>query len=250
MNISEIFSNSFKYPFSNIKKFAIFGIIVVLATINLFMANNSILQIIFNIVSFIAIILVLGYGLNVVKYGFNEINELPNFNFKIDFVNGLKLFVLQCCYYIIPLILVYITAYFSGFLQALVDLVSSYYETGVYSFSNMFLTSMTITTVVAIILSIIFALFANIGMARLAKYDDIFEGINISKVFKDLKKIGIAKTIGWLIVLIIVGFILMFIGVGISIVIPFVGSVIASFIVISYLYLFYYRCVGLLYSNI
>ena len=162
----------------------------------------------------------------------------------------MKLFVLQCCYYIIPLILVYITAYSSGFLQALVDLANSYYETGVYSFSNIFLTSMAITTIVAIILSIVFALFANIGMARLAKYDDIFEGINISKVFKDLKKIGIAKTIGWLIVLIIVGFILMFIGVGISMIIPFVGSIIASFIVISYLYLFYYRCVGLLYSNI
>lgn len=250
MNITEIFSNSFKYPFSNIKKFAIFGIIVVLASINFSIANNSILQIIFNIISFVALILVLGYGLNVVNYGFKEIDELPDFNFKIDFVNGLKLFVLQCCYYIIPLILVYITAYSSGFLHALVDLIISYYETGVYSFSNMFLTSMAITIIVAIILFIVFALFANIGMARLAKYDDIFEGINVSKVFKDLKKIGIAKTIGWLIVLVIVGFILMFIGVGVSMVIPFVGSIIASFIVISYLYLFYYRCVGLLYSNI
>ena len=36
-------------------------------------------------------------------------------------------------------------------------------------------------------------------MARLSKYDDIFEAVNISKVFKDLKKIGIAKSIGWLI---------------------------------------------------
>lgn len=249
MNISEIFCNSFKYPFSDIKKFAIFGIIVVLATINLAIAN-SILQIIFNVVSFVAVILVWGYGLNVVKCGFKESNELPDFNFKINFVNGLKLFVLQCCYYIVPLILVYITAYFSGFLQALVDLANSYFETGVYSFSNVFLTSMTITIIVAIVLFIVFALFANIGMARLAKYDDIFEGINISKVFKDLKKIGIAKTIGWLIVLVIIGFILMLIGVGISIVIPVVGSIIASFIVISYLYLFYYRCVGLLYSNI
>ena len=29
MNISEIFSDSFKYPVSDIKKFAIFGIVVV-----------------------------------------------------------------------------------------------------------------------------------------------------------------------------------------------------------------------------
>lgn len=34
MNISEIFSDSFKYPIIDIKKFAIFGIIVVLATLN------------------------------------------------------------------------------------------------------------------------------------------------------------------------------------------------------------------------
>jgi hypothetical protein len=250
MNIGEIFSDSFKYPFSDIKKFAIFGILVVLATINLSIANSSILQVIFNIISFVAIILVLGYGLNVVKCGFEKVNELPSLNFKTDFVNGLKLFVLQCCYYIVPLILVYITAYCSGFLQALVDVANTYLETGVYSFSNVFLTSMTITIIVAIVLFIVFALFSNIGMARLAKYGDIFEGINISKVVKDLKKIGISKTIGWLIVLVIVGFILILVGIGISMIIPVVGSVIASFIVISYLYLFYYRCVGLLYSNI
>ena len=61
-------------------------------------------------------------------------------------------------------------------------------KTGVYSFSNVFLTSMTITIIVAIVLFIVFALFSNIWMARLAKYGDIFEGINISKVIKDLKK--------------------------------------------------------------
>ena len=61
-------------------------------------------------------------------------------------------------------------------------------KTGVYSFSNVFLTSMTITIIVAIVLFIVFALFSNIGMARLTKYGDIFEGINISKVIKDLKK--------------------------------------------------------------
>ena len=47
-------------------------------------------------------------------------------------------------------------------------------------------------------------LFSSIGMARLSKYDDIFEAVNISKVFKNLKKIGIAKSIGWLILLMIV----------------------------------------------
>ena len=123
--------------------------------------------------------------------------------------------------------------------------MKSYYETGMYSISNSFLTSMAVTFIIAVVLSIVFMLFANIGMARLAKYDDIFEAVNLSKVFKDLKKIGIAKSIGWLIVLMIVGFIIILIGVGISMIIPF-----ASFIVLSYFYLFYYRCVGLLYSNI
>jgi hypothetical protein len=34
------------------------------------------------------------------------------------------------------------------------------------------------------------------------------------------------------------------------VIIPVAGSIIASFIVMSYFYLFYYRGVGLLYSNI
>ena len=75
----------------------------------------------------------------------------------------------------------------------------------------------------------------------------------ITQVFeraKDLKKIGIAKSIGWLILLMIVGFIITLVGAGISVIIPVAGSIIASFIVMSYFYLFYYRCVGLLYSNI
>lgn len=93
-------------------------------------------------------------------------------------------------------------------------------------------------------------LFSSIGMARLSKYDDIFEAVNTSKVFKNLKKIGIAKSIGWLILLMIVGFIITLVGAGISVIIPVAGSIIASFIVMSYFYLFYYRCVALLYSNI
>ena len=244
MNISEIFSDSFKYPIIDIRKFAIFGIVVVLATLNVSAANSSVLQIILNVVSFVAIILVLGYGLDVVKYGFKQANELPDFDFKTGFVNGLKLFVIQFCYLIVPLILIYITAYLSGFLQSLAGIMKSYYETGMYSISNSFLTSMAVTFIIAVVLSIVFMLFANIGMARLAKYDDIFEAVNLSKVFKDLKKIG------WLIVLMIAGFIIILAGVGISMIIPFAGSIIASFIVISYFYLFYYRCVGLLYSNI
>lgn len=80
---------------------------------------------------------------------------------------------------------------------------------------------MAVTFIIAVVLSIVFMLFANIGMARLAKYDDIFEAVNLSKVFKDLKKIGIAKSIGWLIVLMIAGFIIILAGVGISMIIPF-----------------------------
>ena len=129
-------------------------------------------------------------------------------------------------------------------------IIKSYYETGIYSISNSFLTSMSITVVTAIVLFVIFMLFSSIGMARLSKYGDIFEAVNISKVFKDLKKIGIAKSIGWLILLMIVGFIITLVGAGISVIIPVAGSIIASFIVMSYFYLFYYRCVGLLYSNI
>ena len=67
---------------------------------------------------------------------------------------------------------------------------------------------------------------------------------------ESLKKIGIAKSIGWLILLMIVGFIITLVGAGISVINPVAGSIIASFIVMSYFYLFYYRCVGLLYSNI
>lgn len=179
MNISEIFSDSFKYPVSDIKKFAIFSIVVVLATLNVSIANSSVLQIILNVVSFVAIILILGYGLDVVKYAFKKSDELPDFDFKTGFVNGLKLFVIQFCYFIVPLILVYITAYFSGFLQSLAGIIKSYYETGIYSISNSFLTSMSITVVTAIVLFVIFMLFSSIGMARLSKYDDIFEAVNI-----------------------------------------------------------------------
>ena len=88
MNISEIFSDSFKYPVSDIRKFAIFGIVVVLATLNVSIANSSVLQIILNVVSFVAIILILGYGLDVVNYAFRKSDDLPDFDFKTGFGNG------------------------------------------------------------------------------------------------------------------------------------------------------------------
>ena len=114
---------------------------------------------------------------------------------------------------------------------------------------NGLFTALAITGIIAIILFVIFGLFAEIAVCRLAKYDSFGEAFNFKEIYADLREIGILKVIGFIIVLAIIVFI---IGLIIALItaIPYVGIIIACLVGNSFILLFSDRALGLLYSQV
>ena len=106
MKFSRIISNSFKYPFSG--KELIFSFLLFVLAIILplgFISDNNIVMIL-GLISLIIFIFILpGYMLSVVKNGTKESFKIPKVSLKKNFIDTLKLIVLDIVYSIIPVIL-------------------------------------------------------------------------------------------------------------------------------------------------
>ena len=252
MNISEMLGDSFRYAISDYQKFLIFGVIVVLANLQIIFSNWAIenyIVIISSIISLIFSFVFLGYLVSMVRDTINNIDEMPDLDFGSNIVEGIKAIILTIVYYIIPFIITILVAILTGVFDSSLKIYSiamegfasnttdlqAYILTNVpqTTFETLFI-SMVITIIVGIILFIIFSIFSTIGFARFAKYKSLSEGLSIGKVFDDIKTIGIGRIIGWIIVLIIIAFVIGFI-IGILNMIPYIG------VILSYLVGYTYR---------
>ena len=269
MQFGEIFSDSLKYPLSDYAKWLIVGVIVLICGLDRVLIQfgifNSTLNLILHIVSLLASILLLGYGLSVIKNGI-ELNEgLPDFDWTKNFVDGIKYAIVTFVYYIIPAIITTIVAFITGYgplskiltesnLQKFMALNGTVTQADILNivpeevWASLF-TAIAITAIVALILFIIFAIFQYIAVCRLAKYESLGEAFSFKEVYSDIREIGILKILGFIIVAFIISSI---IGAVFSLVaaIPFVGIIIAPVVGYSFIALFNDRALGLLYSDV
>ena len=132
MELGEIFSDALVYPFHNINAGA-------LAKNALAVIGSGIIGIIITLVIGFAIS---GFELDIIKYGINRDNDAPGIDFVRQFINGVKLFVVNIVYFIIPIII-----------GAILAVIFQHWLSGIIS----------------AILFIIFALAAIMGQCRLAK---------------------------------------------------------------------------------
>lgn len=267
MELGEIFKDALKYPISDYKQLLIIGILILISSLDKVLWSFGIIDATFSavwsVVALIVGIIVIGYGVRVLKNAIELDDMIPAFDWISDFVNGIKLIVITIIYFIIPTIIVAIIGFVSfssafstlsaGTLNQLASIESSSPEIILNSippevWSGMF-GALAITAVIAIILFIIFGIFENIAICRMAKYDRLGEAFQFGEIYNDIREIGILKIIGFLIIALIISFI---IGVVISIItaIPFVGLIIACLVGYSFILLFNYRALGLLYSEI
>lgn len=199
------------------------------------------------------------------KSGIDHDESAPAFDWKNDFITGLKMLVLSIVYFIIPFIVTLIMMFVTNIPGQLVNIaqkisVSSANATAVTSSASPVLTgvsqaamtslvaSMAFTTLVAVMVFIIFAFLHAMGQSRLANTGDLGEAINIPEAFRDITRIGVGKVIA----VIVLVFIIMVVIQGI---LAFLyGKVpqlsILGIIVTPYLAFFIQRAVGLLYSDI
>ena len=116
MEIMEILKDAVKYPFSDIKTLLIIGVVCLVSYLcqSLGQFENDALVMLGGIISLILGIVISGYFLDVLKFG-TELNEnMPSLDIKNNFVDGIKLIVVNIVYYIIPAIILVIVSIITG----------------------------------------------------------------------------------------------------------------------------------------
>lgn len=236
MELMEIFSDALVYPFSNIKALIIYlvlGIILgiavfgTIAAIGVSYAAENIFALIGSgilgiIVALIIAFFIVGYELDIIKFGILRDAGAPKIDFVRQFINGVKVAVVYIVYMIVPIII--------GSLLAII-------------FQHW------LSQIIVIILSIIFSLALIMAECRLAKTEELGSALAIGEAIGDISRVGIVKLILFIIIMFIITFILYFIVFAIGKWDSLLGGILFGVVGI-YLTFFVARATGLLYSGV
>ncbi|WP_323735783.1 DUF4013 domain-containing protein [Methanosphaera sp. ISO3-F5] len=236
MEISEIINDALRFPFNNIMSLVLyFALSFIAALIAIFTGVSAVLTTRTNsgagiIVTLIGIALCLvisfiidGYALDIVKSGINRNNYGPSIDLTRQLFNGIKLFIVQIVYLIIPIIVAVIL---SLFLQR------------------------WIVAIISFILIILFGFVLSMAVCRLAKTEELNYALNISEAIGDLQTIGITKVLITVFAVVVITFIVVAI---LQLIFGAISKDIASIVtgLASIYFLFFSNRVnGLLYSEI
>ena len=222
MDIGEIVNDAIRYPSSDWKKVIILGVLMIASVV------------------IIPIFLVMGYGFRALKASIAGFDELPEFDeWGEMFVDGLKVFVVQIAYMIVPLIII-----FAGTFGSL-TMVSP--DTGVITNPTAF-TGLGGTVIIGVILAIILGLIETIAIAHMAYNDsELGAAFRFSEILDVISQIGWLDYIIWYIVVGLIAAVIAFVA-GLLNAIPIIGTIIAVLIIYPYIQLFWNRALALRYA--
>ena len=266
MNLREVITDAIKFPISDIRKFLIFCILIILMSLSTVLPSyglkNDTLSIILSLVTLIVAFVVLGYSIDVIKSGTDGDDTLPDFDYVKQFVLGIKALILDIIYFIIPAVITIIVASASGLFSSFTKIVYISMDAIANETTNMtmilaavpkstmdtFTNALGITLIAAIILFIIFSFLSFTAQVRFAKTGSGTEGLRFREILRDISKVGLIKIIVTLIVIYIIALALVFVITLIGL-IPYVGVFIGIFVGVPFVLLFLYRAIGLLYAD-
>lgn len=236
MELGEIFTDALVYPFNNIKAlilYLVLGIILGIALSGTIVAmasgvavNNLWAVIGSGIIGFIVALvlgfMITGYELDIIKLGIERSSNGPEIDLIRQFFNGIKVFVVQIVYMIIPIIIAAILAIiFQHWLAAIINFI----------------------------VSVVFSLALMMAQCRLAKTEDLSDALSIGEAIGDISKVGIVNLLIFIIAVSLITIVLLFIGGLIAQWNSIVGGILIGIVTI-YLVFFSGRALGLLYSNV
>lgn len=235
MNISEIISDALVYPVNNIKALVIYVILGIIAgiavggTVFSTIAGSQGLNtgltgmgIIGMIISFILILLITGYELDIVKYGINRDPGAPGIDFVRQVLNAIKLIIVEIVYYIVPMIIAFLLAVLFG--------------NGI------------ITSLVTFIVVLIFSLALFMAVCRLAKTDSLGEALAFGEAIGDISRVGLINILLLAILLFVIAFVIAFILGLIAQANSTIGGILLGIFSVYFSFVGF-RAMGLLYSN-
>lgn len=239
MEIGEIIKDSFAYPAGNITALLLYVVLGIIAAFALGgtvigvllgaktnqMFATGIVGIVGFIISFIILLLISGYELDIIKYGIRRSPDAPGIDFVRQVTNGIKLIIVTVVYYIVPMIITFVL--------------------------GLFLRNW-ILYIIALILYIVFALALFMAQCRLANTDSLGEALSIGEAISDISRVGLGKIIGVAALLLIIFFVVLLILALIAIqkgILGYIGSILIGIFSV-YMVFVMARAEGLLYSDI
>jgi len=226
MDIGDIVSDAIRYPTSDWKKVIILGILFIISFL------------------IIPVFLVMGYFFRVLKASIAGSDELPEFDeWGEMFVDGLKVFVVQLVYFIIPAIII-----IAGTWASIASMMAIQGASGMVAPTAAF-GLMGGAFIVGLLLMLVIGLIATIAIANMAYYDsEIGAAFRFSEILDKIAKIGWVDYIIWYIVMIIIVVVFGFIA-GILNVIPILGFIISLLVVYPFMYMFFARSLAWIYLS-
>lgn len=235
MSLGDILSKSISYPFSDLTKFLIVGLGLVIVDLDAISSEifgqDSIIVLIAFIIAVLFSFVIAGYSVTVSKKAMDNSNEIPSFDYKNDFIDGVKLFIIETIYFLIPVVVTLVIVYLFGLFGEHWGKIT---------------VTLGIWSVVIAILFIVAGIFAVVARARFVVSRSIRDAISMGDVFNDIKRIGIVKIILFL----IIAYILMFgiaLILGVITVIPVFGTFFVDMLLGGFIFLFISYGIGLLY---
>jgi hypothetical protein len=265
----ELFKNSLTYPADNWKQLLILGVLTILTTI--FIVLEAVLELlgiglnqylsayILSTISMIPVLvvgfIVSGYLLSVTKKTIaNPEGEAPEFELVTNIIEGIKVLILEIVYYIIPLLIILLVAYFTGAFNYFYQIFTTAAATGSFDpISNTLLgaagTSFLEVVIVGWILYLIFSILLLVARAKLAETGSLGEAINMVDVFNKIGEIGWGNFIIWLIIYAIIVYLIAAAFVVVSAFVPIIGTIIAMLVISPFVDMFAARALGLIYTE-
>lgn len=225
MDIGEIVSDSIKYPASDLKKLIILGL--------MFLTSFLI----------VPIFLAMGYGFRALKASIAGAEDLPEFDeWGEMLVDGLKVFVVQFVYFLIPALIIIIGSWAS------IAALAAASTTGTMTDPTAFIGIISGTVLIGGIVAIILGLISTIALANMAYNDsELGAAFRFSEIMNIISQIGWVDYIIWYIVIMIILMIISIIS-SLVMIIPILGFFVAILVIYPYMQLVFYRALALLYA--
>lgn len=262
MSSLQLLNKSLKYPFYSLKDFIVVGfiffIVQIIDFIGIYVFEVNITGLI-GIITVILDIFIFGFLVSIVHHTIQGRDDIPIFYLKESFIQGIKAIILKIFYFLIPCFIIYVIMVFNGFdinpLYKLIKVISiilkqSYSLKGAFNaftiFEKLIDYDLILTSVVALILFIIFDGLSFMSLGRLAETGSFREGLKLSLAKDKLKQMGLKNYVIWYVEFIIFSLAFLIVT-GVIAEIPYLGWFVIGFILTPYYFMFKYREIGLIY---
>lgn len=260
MNLLEILKDAFFYTIRNPKGWIIIGILYVISKIldEYLGFGGDMLVIIGAILSmFLYVILT---GVSIMEATLDKSGDIPEINIKTTFIGGIKNLILLSIYELTPLLITLIIAIPIGFYSNLYKIIciveklprNTSYESVVHIIPpNIFDSFMVDVIILLLVFGVLFSissLFYAVAQVRLVETRSIKESLKINKLYDKIRKVGLKKYIVFILIInllvIITAQLAELVGL-----IPYVGTFLGLFVISSFMMIFSYRGLTLIYME-